>query len=221
MTTPKRKRRSSSTTPEQLLDTAEKLLGEHGIEGVSLRQICSAAGTANHYAVQYHFGDLQGLLRAITAKRMPEIEAARAQLLQQAKRSDTIDDTRTLLEIVHRPLVEHTNPDGERLYPRFILAALQSPIARNTTAEDVLHVMPIAAHVIDLLGNKFPDMPRSVFLERQRLIALMLLNSIFNNVSDSQTGNTTKALLMENALDMATGALHAPVTKEVSSILSD
>jgi len=47
------------------------LFGERGSDGVSLRQISSAAGTANNYAVQYHFGDLLRLIRAITKKRMP------------------------------------------------------------------------------------------------------------------------------------------------------
>ena len=47
-------------TRERLLLTAEKLLGERGINGVSLREITREAGQRNASALHYHFGSRDG-----------------------------------------------------------------------------------------------------------------------------------------------------------------
>ena len=50
----------SIDTKEQILNAAEKLFAEHGIEAVSLRSIISEAGV-NLAAIHYHFGSREGL----------------------------------------------------------------------------------------------------------------------------------------------------------------
>ena len=62
---------------EILLDTAERLLAEHGIDGVSMRQIAAAAGQGNNSVIQYHFGDKAGLLREIILRRVAGFEPRR------------------------------------------------------------------------------------------------------------------------------------------------
>jgi len=57
--------RADISVPDRLIEAAEALYGRHGLEGVSLRQISFSAGTGNNYAVQYHFGGVAGLIRAI------------------------------------------------------------------------------------------------------------------------------------------------------------
>ena len=49
-------------TMEALLDAAEKLFSEHGIQASSLRMITHQAG-ANLAAVHYHFGSKEGLVK--------------------------------------------------------------------------------------------------------------------------------------------------------------
>ena len=212
--------KSSALEPvsERIIDVAEQLFGERGIDGVSLREISSAAGTSNNYAVQYHFGDLLGLLRAISKKRMPEVEVLRAQFLMRAKEEGRLDDIRTLLEILHRPLIEHTNGQGERAYARFILAALHSPIAQNATATDLFEAMPIATHVIDLIASLNKALSPVLLMERQRLVTLMVLNSVFNR-RIPWVGAVADAALIDNALDMATAALLAPVSPSVNKLV--
>ena len=60
-----------------LIDAAERLFAERGSDGVSLREITSAAGATNASAVQYHFGDRRGLVRAVLAKHEVEIDRGR------------------------------------------------------------------------------------------------------------------------------------------------
>ena len=46
----------------RLLDSAERLFAERGVDGPSLRDINTAAGQRNASGVQYHFGGRAGLL---------------------------------------------------------------------------------------------------------------------------------------------------------------
>lgn len=198
---------------DRLIDVAEQLFGAHGIDGVSLRQISGAAGTGNNYAVQYHFGDLAGLIRAISENRMPEIERIRASYLAKAKQEKCVDDTRALMEALYRPLVDYKNKRGERVFAHFFLAVLNSPVTLDAST-DLLDNLPVAAHILDLIAALNPAIPPALLMERQRLISIMVLNSIFNRRAP-WAGEEADAALIENVIDMATAALLAPVSKPV------
>ena len=66
---------SGDQTREHLLDVAERLYGDLGVGNVSLRQIRLAAKQGNTAAVQYHFGDRDGVVRAIAERHMPRLLA--------------------------------------------------------------------------------------------------------------------------------------------------
>src|ERR687891_78479 len=68
--------RPTGTTAERLIAAAESLFATHGIDGVSLREINRAAGARNASALQYHFGDRDGLLRAVLASALVRPSAA-------------------------------------------------------------------------------------------------------------------------------------------------
>lgn len=68
-------------TRDKLLSAAEQLFAERGVDAVSLREITRAAGARNVIAVQYHFEDRAGVLTAILAKHLPDIDARRHALL--------------------------------------------------------------------------------------------------------------------------------------------
>jgi AcrR family transcriptional regulator len=89
-------------TAMQLLVTAERLFAEHGLEGVSLRQIAAEAGSSNNSAIAYHFGSKDDLLRAIFSYRLNDLTQRRALLRARADP----DDVRALLEAHIIPLFE-------------------------------------------------------------------------------------------------------------------
>jgi len=68
-------------TREALLDAAEKLFSEHGIQASSLRMITQQAG-ANLAAVHYHFGSKEGLVRAVFSRRLRPLAEERLRLLE-------------------------------------------------------------------------------------------------------------------------------------------
>jgi AcrR family transcriptional regulator len=201
---------------DRLIDAAEMLYATHGIGGASLRQISAAAGTANNYAVQYHFGDMAGLIRAVLEKRTPDIERRRAALLAKAKEAGLLSDLRALNEVLYRPLIEHESPDGERWFARFLLALFTSP-AGLKLARGTEQLAPISAHILDLQCAANPAVPELLVRERHRMIVTMLLMSVLNRHEPFNEG--LDAALVDNALDMATAALGAPVSKAVRAKL--
>ncbi|OAA24534.1 transcriptional regulator, tetR family [Frankia sp. EI5c] len=103
----------------RLLLAAERLYAEHGLEAVSLRHICRAAGNGNNNAVQYHFGGERGLLEAIIAYRVPPLDRRRAELLAAARAHGQDHTVRGLFEVLMRPLAEEARrPDS--FYVRFL-----------------------------------------------------------------------------------------------------
>jgi len=77
------------STREKLLDTARQLFAERGVEHVSLREISRAAEQRNVSALQYHFGDREGLLRAVMEPFLREVDARRNALLDHLEASES------------------------------------------------------------------------------------------------------------------------------------
>jgi AcrR family transcriptional regulator len=69
----------------QLLDVAERLFAERGIDAVSLAQILETAGQRNKSAIYYHFGSKEGLIAAIAERRSHALNERRSQLLEDAR----------------------------------------------------------------------------------------------------------------------------------------
>ena len=90
-------------TRARLISAAEQLFAERGIDGVSLREINRASGAKNAVAVQYHFEDRAGVIRAILEKHRPAIEAHRHELLDEYEREGA-PDLRALAGALVRPL---------------------------------------------------------------------------------------------------------------------
>jgi len=46
---------AARSTKEQILLTAERMIADHGVDGVSMRQIGTEVGSGNNSVVLYHF----------------------------------------------------------------------------------------------------------------------------------------------------------------------
>ncbi|MFT5087957.1 MAG: AcrR family transcriptional regulator [Candidatus Latescibacterota bacterium] len=73
-------------TRTRLLDSAEQLFSERGIDATSLRAITTAAD-ANLASVNYHFGSKDALFREVIARRIGPVNAERLQLLEETERA--------------------------------------------------------------------------------------------------------------------------------------
>ena len=105
-------------TEVRLLDAAERLVGERGVDGVSLRAI-NAEADSNVAAAHYHFGSKEALVRAVLDRRMTVLAEAR---FRQLDVLGDEPDARAVAAVFVRPLfVLATAPAGAR-YVRFLAA---------------------------------------------------------------------------------------------------
>src|SRR5258708_377116 len=79
---------AAKTTKEQILLAAERMIADHGVDGVSMRQIATAIGSGNNSAVLYHFGSKEKLVEAIFEHRLPRLRERRAELIAERVPSD-------------------------------------------------------------------------------------------------------------------------------------
>ena len=85
-------RRDTLETRAKLIEAAEQLFAERGIDGVSLADINQRAGQKNRNAVHYHFGAKESLIHAVLDKHSAGIECRRRELLDDTGESPDLRD---------------------------------------------------------------------------------------------------------------------------------
>jgi AcrR family transcriptional regulator len=101
----------SGDTKARLITAAEQLLANRGLDAVSLREIARASGAKNVLAVQYHFEDRDGVVRAILDKHLPEVDSWRHALLDEIER-ESESSVRSLAGALVRPFAVKLADDG-------------------------------------------------------------------------------------------------------------
>jgi AcrR family transcriptional regulator len=187
-----------------LIEKAEALIAEFGVEGVSTRQIGAAIGSANNNVVAYHFGSKEELITAIYHHRLPAIEARRAELLAELDREGLSTSLRGLLEALWRPLYEQRGEDEKHSYAAFLAGLARSGWAWTRYSLDQ-HYRVVNA-IVERIRALLPVavQPRC----RQRLVATAAMISNSLAAMDVPDGAEAEAMFRE-LLVMASAALCA------------
>ncbi|HXQ11036.1 MAG TPA: TetR family transcriptional regulator [Caulobacteraceae bacterium] len=77
-------------TSDELLNLAERMFAERGVENVALTQIVAASSQRNRSALHYHFGSREGVLSALLDRRLAAINARREMLLDALPARPTV-----------------------------------------------------------------------------------------------------------------------------------
>jgi AcrR family transcriptional regulator len=200
-------------TREALLVAAEELYATRGIDRVSLRQIGEAAGRRQTAAVQYHFGDVDGLLRAIVEHRTRSANDRRTEMLDDIVLSGRQDDVPALLEAVVFPLLETLPADSH--YLGFV-AELQSrkriaPIFTEPGTEYGDNARRIGRY----LDGALRDVPAMLRARRIERAIDVLLTSLARDWEPTdrrrRTGAVSTDLVVADLLGSVAAMLRAPV----------
>jgi AcrR family transcriptional regulator len=109
------------------VSAAEKLFAARGVDRVSLREINRASGARNAVALQYHFGDRDGIVRAVVRKHYRQVDRQRHQMLD-AYEAGSHDDVRELSAALVLPAAAKlTDIDGGPEYLRIAAELLNRP----------------------------------------------------------------------------------------------
>jgi len=196
-------------TRSALIEAAESLFAQYGVEGVSTRQIGAAIGSANTNVIAYHFGSKEALIREVYRHRLPAIDRRRRELLDEADMKGEGLEIATLLRVFFQPLFEQTDDEGRHSYARFIAALERSGMI--ATRAEVMPEFPETNRVGERMRAALPREIAPVFNTRKRLIA-GLMSSTLLLIDQEASGDPELArALFDNAVAMAAVALCAEV----------
>ncbi len=220
-TTLDRQKSRSTSTQTVLMLAAEKLIAGKGIHRVSIREIIKEAGQKNESALQYHFKNLQGLLKAIHAKRNQQTQEKRTELLNELVSNGAKPELRALCRMMVLPTYLLAQADHE--FRRYI-AGFAHEIALT---EDSALARVVKSGAGGESGNKTGELLRAALSHldeqayRQRMEFAVRLSSISmgNHAKKKQAFRGAEAeLFLTSLLDALEGLLSAPVSKETESI---
>ena len=129
--------RHGERTRDDLIDSAEELFSRFGVEGTSIRAVNANAG-AGPSSVHYHFGDRDGLLRAVINRRGKAVTQSLFHALDELDQRSAPPSVRDVVDVLSRPLMEviEIDPTGGLRWIKVIawLAQSRDPLLVRLTA---------------------------------------------------------------------------------------
>ena len=195
-----------------MLEIAEQLIREHGLDRVSMRDVATAAGQRNNSAVQYHFGSRDGLILQVLRRRLAALDADRRQRLAEIDEQGLGTDLAALVRVIFEPIVDllRASPDATH-YARFLqrvgpVMGPGAPEVRLRTATD-----DVVVRLIDAMSH----LPRRVAFERIDLAVQMFTGAlaVYEDRRDvhNTVVNTEFETVVAHLYDMTEAALRAGV----------
>lgn len=201
------------STREKLLDCAEELFAEHGLEGVSLRTINTEAGLSPA-ALHYHFGNKAVLLEALLERHMPALMERRRELLDELSEAAEPPTTRAVLSALLGPLVELL-AKGEASGLRYLRLVHRLQADRNLDPQFVIDRWPGGVdRLTPLLRRANPSFPPRIIHFRLGLVIEVMMQSLSHGPAPN--GGDLETHVGE-LLDFLTGGFEAPLAGECSS----
>jgi len=203
---------STTQTRANLLSAAEELFAARGVDGVSLREIARSAGAKNVIAVQYHFADRDGVLRALLDKHLPAVDERRHALLDAAEDDPTI---RGLAAALVRPLGAKLGdtgggPDFLRIYADLLNRPTPAVESADGRFGSLRRWRTAVAPLIDPDGAKL----------HPRMDALLYTAVQLARRAESGP-HTDDRLFISHLIDVVAAILTAPVSDETRRLSAE
>lgn len=201
-------------TRQRIIRAAETLFASRGIDGVSLREINRLAGQSNTGAVQYHFGDRDGLVVALIAKHRRDTEPRRHALLDQYEEAGR-DDIRALASALVSPAAAKlADPDGGREYLQISAEFYSRPRRRQRTPDLGARDSIVRWH--SLLDPLVPREERAVLHSRYPAIRFAFVELARRAASEPRGDDR---LFTSHLTDLVTAVLAATPSAPTSRLL--
>ena len=147
-------------TKQRILDSAERLFSENGLEGTSLRAIIADA-KVNLAAIHYHYHSKEALLDAVILRRLEPINRQRLELLDAAESSarPAPPSLEAVIEAFLAPAFHMVASDRQRG------GNLARLMGRILTSDKTLvprmkqHMSELLGRFIQALQNAAPELP--------------------------------------------------------------
>ncbi|MCP9955866.1 TetR/AcrR family transcriptional regulator [Actinomadura madurae] len=213
-----------SDTRERLLDASEALYAARGVDAVSLREIVQEGGARNATAVQYHFGDRAGIIRAIFARHAPEVEARRHALLDAYE--DGEPGVRPLAAALVRPMAARLTDESGRAYLQIWADVVNrpNPLVPTAVLDDPPGAGPSAQRTPDSLCRwrtlVEPLLEEDAARLHRRFTAILYASIELSRRARSGP-RTDDRLFTSYLIDVVAAILGAPVSAETRRLAAE
>jgi len=205
--------RSPEPARRDILDAALRLFATNRISAVSMREIRIAADQRNVAALQYHFGNMDGLLNALLQRELPLLTDRREKLLTAAADAPD-DDLWPVAAVWALPYAQlATGTDHERYVVR-LFSQLHDEVTYSLEQVRGMLADPTTDEAFRLLRERLPAEIDDVLLRERIAIAT---NSFVHAAAMRAAGRgneVTDEMFPAVLVDMFLGALTiAPSTR--------
>ena len=209
--------RDPKETRARLIRAGERLFAEHGIEVVSLREITRAAEQRNATALQYHFGDRRGLVRAILAKHDLDVEAERHGMLDELEARSGVAAREWVQALVLPAAAKLADRDGGRDYLRIMAELMNRPDPKfdRRSLEDTRSSVN---RWRKLVAPLMPEL--SVNRLHRRFTSLRIMHFELGRRAESSRRRDDR-LFASHLVDLITAILMSPVSEETTGLLRE
>lgn len=162
--------KSRKDTRSRILDVAEALFSEHGLERVSVRDITKKA-RVNLAAINYHFGTKEDLIAAVIERQVQPVNDARLAALEklQASAGKRGPKLESILEAFIRPAVQSCVDSAveQTTCSKFFGRCLSEP---GPEVEDLLKRLfePLVDRMGEALKRALPRLSRTEIFWRMK-----------------------------------------------------
>ena len=203
----------------RLIEVAERLFAERGVNGVSLREVGAEAGQRNTGAARYHFGSKAGLVDAVFRHRMEPINEQREAMLEGSDPTDL----RSLAEAFLYPLSTQLGEVGRpSWYLRFCIhsAYVEGTAPTDLARQPWTHGVHVIQQRFDavLAGLGVPEVVRA---DRWMLFTGHMAQALATREMAIQHGGhglSDRALFLSGLVDTAVALATAPVSAETARL---
>ncbi|MDE1172083.1 MAG: helix-turn-helix domain containing protein [Parvibaculaceae bacterium] len=198
----------------RLVAAAEKLFGEHGLNGVTLKEITKEAGQKNESALHYHFGGKPKLVEAILRARVAVIDKRRVVLVDQLEREGRQDEPREIIWAAIEPLAGLLGSEEGARFVRFLAQAVGDPevdmaaIAFDSQYDGIRRIGSMLDRTLEALPLEISRLRRRLLIE---MLVLALASWSRRRPVDDHAG---RMLFLDNLIDASVGFLTAPVSSD-------
>ena len=201
-------------TRSRLINAAERLFAQRGVEGVSLREINRESGARNSVALQYHFEDRAGLIQAILNKHLPEVDARRHAILDEVEAAGA-SDLRSVTSALVRPLAAKlADADGGREFLQIYADLLNRPSPLFPVVDEPFDSLDRWRQLVE------PHLPAGAGPLHRRFTAILHVAVELGRRARSGPHHDDR-LFTSYLIDVVTAILVAPVSDETHRLVGD
>ena len=203
----------------RLLRAAEELFARRGFDGVTDREIVSAAGHRNNSAVRYHFGTRTHLIEAIWYEHSAPVNRQRAELMRRFPDPRDVS-VRQLVEAHVEPIVTELLRWTPSYWARFNerqLLAMPTRFLETMTADLAGRSddppLEVLAELLHLMQRRLRHLTRDEAADRVALTVRWIISGLAGWERDAESGRVGPATLPGRArtlIDLGVALLEAP-----------